>query len=137
MRQKLMEYFEKAALEKWSWGTNDCVMFAADWVICSSGIDIAKSIRGKYSSELGAARIASKRGGFVAGVSGEIDRFMGRTNDPYDGDIGIVRTQIYGGSVGELMAIRSSGMWICRHVFGLTSVGADHLIAWRVKCRQF
>lgn len=45
------------------WGARDCSLFAADAVLCIAGSDPAKSLRGKYKTEKGAARILKRRGG--------------------------------------------------------------------------
>src|SRR5687768_18469658 len=45
------------------WGSRDCSLFAADAVLCITGADPAKSLRGKYKTEKGAARILKRRGG--------------------------------------------------------------------------
>lgn len=45
------------------WGARDCSLFAADAVFRITGSDPAKSLRGKYKTEKGAARILKRRGG--------------------------------------------------------------------------
>lgn len=41
---------------QFQWGTNDCVMFAADAVLLMTGTDPAEASRGKYKTESGAKR---------------------------------------------------------------------------------
>lgn len=50
-----------------TWGKNDCCMFAADLVKAMTGGDIAAKWRGAYSDAVGAA-LAIKRGGGIAGL---------------------------------------------------------------------
>ena len=40
--------------EPFTWGTNDCALFAADGVEAITGVDIADEFRGKYHDEAGA-----------------------------------------------------------------------------------
>jgi hypothetical protein len=48
----------------WSWGTNDCCLFAADAVQAITGVDIADDFRGLYDDEASAfALIAKVTGG--------------------------------------------------------------------------
>ncbi len=45
-----------------AWGSNDCVLFAADCVCATTGIDHAVKFRG-YSTAIHAARLVKKLGG--------------------------------------------------------------------------
>lgn len=47
---------------RFEWGTLDCAMFAAGAVIAVTGADPVEVYRGKYSSELGAAKALKKYG---------------------------------------------------------------------------
>jgi hypothetical protein len=42
--------------QPFAWGTNDCATFACDAVLTMTGIDLAKPLRGGYTTALGAAR---------------------------------------------------------------------------------
>ncbi len=57
----LAEYLENP--HPFQWGTNDCVLFAAEWVRLCTGIDHAAGVRGKYSTAKG-AKIKMTRAGF-------------------------------------------------------------------------
>lgn len=46
----------------WDWGKTDCCMFYANVVKQVTGQDLAKKYRGKYKTELGAARLIKKFG---------------------------------------------------------------------------
>ena len=48
---RLTKKFQKAATQTFEWGTHDCILFAADCVEAITGIDPAKSVRGRYTSE--------------------------------------------------------------------------------------
>jgi hypothetical protein len=46
-----------------AWGSNDCCLFAADWVAIVLGRDVVPDLRGQYDSDIGAARLARARFG--------------------------------------------------------------------------
>jgi len=43
-----------------SWGSNDCALFAADAIQAQTGVDIAEKFRGRYRTELGAMKTIKK-----------------------------------------------------------------------------
>lgn len=51
-----------------SWGSRDCCLFAADAVVCITGIDPAIDFRGRYTTAKGAARVLKKYGGLEGAV---------------------------------------------------------------------
>lgn len=76
------------------WGVQDCWLFAADWVWTRTGWDPAADLRGRYSTELGAARLIARAGGPEA--------FAGRLL----GGVGWSPTaRAYRGQVGLLPAV--------------------------------
>lgn len=46
--------------QPFEYGTNDCCMFAFDSVLAMTGVDIGAEFRGKYDSDLSAARLIIK-----------------------------------------------------------------------------
>lgn len=62
----LAEYVEQRRKEPFAWGSNDCCIFAADWVQACTGTDYASAWRGRYTGELGAARFLKEAGGLEA-----------------------------------------------------------------------
>lgn len=60
--ERLAEFFESRRKAAFSWGQNDCCLFAADAVLAVTGEDPAKGRR-TYSTERGAARVIAKAGG--------------------------------------------------------------------------
>ncbi len=46
-----------------SWGANDCILFACDCILAITGTDLAAEFRGKYRTRLQAARILKDFGG--------------------------------------------------------------------------
>jgi len=62
----LTAYIERKRHEAFAWGSNDCCLFAADWVELCTGKDYAETWRGRYSSGLGAVRVLDQAGGVEA-----------------------------------------------------------------------
>jgi hypothetical protein len=59
----LSVYIEEKRSEPFAWGSNDCCLFAADWVQIATGHDIAAQWRGSYTTALGARRALDEGGG--------------------------------------------------------------------------
>ncbi|GEA12675.1 hypothetical protein [Alteromonas sp. KUL49] len=59
---ELAEYIESVANAPFAWGEHDCCLFAANAAKLITGIDFAQRFRGKYSTELGAARALKRYG---------------------------------------------------------------------------
>jgi hypothetical protein len=51
-----------------AWGSRDCCLFAADAVLCITGLDPAIDFRGRYKTAKGAARVLKKYGGLEGAV---------------------------------------------------------------------
>ena len=62
----LAQFIEARRAQPFAWGSNDCCIFAADWVEICTGEDHAKAWRGRYTSALGAARVLDEAGGVEA-----------------------------------------------------------------------
>lgn len=66
----LAAHIEAARHTPFAWGAHDCALWAADWVRLCTGEDHAAGWRGRYQTELGAARLLSRRGyGNVAALA--------------------------------------------------------------------
>lgn len=53
-RDKLVETLDEKASLEFTWGQNDCALFASDLMESMTGVDPAGWFRGKYDTELGA-----------------------------------------------------------------------------------
>jgi hypothetical protein len=62
----LTRFIEDRRRTPFAWGSNDCCLFAADWVLAATGRDIASDYRGRYSSALSALRFVKDGGGVEA-----------------------------------------------------------------------
>lgn len=60
--QHLKAFIKKRLKTPFQWGKNDCALFVADAVLAQTDHDIAKAFRGKYKTELGAAKALKKIG---------------------------------------------------------------------------
>ncbi len=58
----LSDYVEAAKKTPRAWGIHDCASFACGWWRLMTGVDVYAVLRGKYDTELGAARIMKQRG---------------------------------------------------------------------------
>ncbi len=73
----LARFIEERRRMPFAWGSNDCCLFAADWVLASTGRDLAAEYRGQYATALGALRFVQSAGG----VEGLVERAGGRRVD--------------------------------------------------------
>lgn len=83
------EYLRAATRGIHEWGRHDCCLWPADWVLHKRGFDPAAQWRGRYDSQDAALAFVAQAGGMVAmwdGVLGQLER----TNDPADGDVGVI-----------------------------------------------
>jgi hypothetical protein len=110
-----------------AWGSQDCVLLAADCVDACTGVDPAASWRGTYSDALGAARLVQQLGGLAAIAAAhcgpEIAPALAQP-----GDIGLAAND-----GRECLVVCGGGMW---HAPGIAGVVALHpqqvLRAWRL-----
>lgn len=66
--EQLMRFVEQRRNAPFSWGSNDCALFAADYVLAITGVDLAAQWRG-YDSARGAAEHIAAVGGMAAFVA--------------------------------------------------------------------
>jgi hypothetical protein len=71
----LDEFVRSRRAAKFSWGTNDCVLFACDAVLVMTGEDLARGFRDEYATALQAKRTLRKS--FGAETVGELADVMG------------------------------------------------------------
>ena len=110
----------------WAWGEADCCTAACDVFGLLHGIDPMASLRGRYRSQMGAARIIAKAGGFVAMAEGlaQAARLGPSFGEP--GDIGVAKM-----TDGHALVICvAPGQWAGKTVTGMTTV-QDVVRCWR------
>ncbi|MCQ9615946.1 hypothetical protein L1889_03865 [Paenalcaligenes niemegkensis] len=74
--EKLAAFIETRRERVFSWGSQDCALFAADAVIEMTGVDLAKELRG-YRSARGAANRIKKAGGMRSFASSLSEKHPG------------------------------------------------------------
>lgn len=106
------------------WGRDDCSAAPALWWSEETGIPVRLPV---YSSKEEADAIRNRMGGLseawqqVADQVGAVERFWTLQSPPEVGDVGIVRTRLYGeiggicGAGGILIVRKDNGGW---HPFG-------------------
>lgn len=75
------------------WGTSDCLITVADAIRAVLGVDLAQTIRGKYTTEIGAAKLLKRRK-YQTVEDALADRFpiIGRLS-ALRGDVGVYERQ--------------------------------------------
>lgn len=59
---QLANFLLEKQKQPFEWGSNDCCLFAADAILAMGGQDVAKDVRGRYKTAIGAHRIMKKLG---------------------------------------------------------------------------
>lgn len=59
---QLANFLLEKQKQPFEWGSNDCCLFAADAILAMGGRDVAKDVRGRYKTAIGAHRIMKKLG---------------------------------------------------------------------------
>lgn len=116
--------------EPFTWGANDCVLFAADSVVTMGNDDPAKASRGKYSTEQGAKKhLASAYGTLEAAWDGKLER-LDNVNFVQNGDV-----VLFEGVMGITSGIYWNGGVYAPTLEGVRYADEHHskvLAAWRV-----
>lgn len=112
-----------------SWGSDDCSLFVADWWLANHGADPAIDIRGTYASEEDKTALVTRAGGLLALVNRcAVSVRAIRTKSPIDGDFGVIST---GGDM--FAAICVGDMWAIRSETGIAFTSAVKVVrAWSV-----
>jgi hypothetical protein len=74
--RRLAEYLASARRTPFAWGRHDCCTFAADAVVAMTGEDAIAAMRGKYTTQQGAARHIARAGSLHALVARQIGEPM-------------------------------------------------------------
>lgn len=86
--ERLVRVILDAASRPFTWGENDCALFAAACVEAQTGIDLGAQFRGRYDDAEGARWMISEAAG-AAGLKGLVTRYLGTPTmaAPQSGDV--------------------------------------------------
>lgn len=109
-----------------AWGRHDCCLFVCDAVQAMADHDPAADLRGRYSSEAGAARIVKRAGGLRALAAARLGEPIAPALAQV-GDVGLVQ---HDGR--ESLALCGGALWLATGEQGLERLPlSDALAAWR------
>lgn len=113
-----------------AWGSQDCVLFAADCVDACTGVDPAAGMRGTYSDAASAARLVQEMGGLAAIAAAH----CGPEVVPALAQIGDVGLVLNDGR--ECLAVCIGTMWMAPGAEGLCALPHSQAMrAWRLPAR--
>lgn len=132
----LAAWLDRAVETPRAWGSHDCNIWPADWVVTCGHPDPAGGWRGRYRTALGAARIVSRTGGLEAlWRRGGDAAGLPLTMRPRAGDVGLLPMATEG--VGPLLSnlvgaiCIGPGQWAVVQEIGLWLGRASPVLAWR------
>lgn len=111
----------------WAWGEADCCASACDVFARWYGIDLMAGFRGRYSTQIGAARIINRMGGFAAMAERMAAQAGLDEGTRAPGEIGVVIGADGGLALGVSYA---PGIWAAKTETGFAATGKV-LRCWR------
>jgi hypothetical protein len=112
----LAQFLRSQASKRFRWGSVDCGLFLADWLMAARRLpDAAAEFRGRYDTEAACTEITSGRP--LVEIVDELTEKVGitRSSAPIDGDLGVLKIP----AAGETGAIMTRGSWAFRTQHGL------------------
>ena len=127
--KRLIAFIMSRQHTPFEWGHHDCCLFVADAIIELIGTDVAKAFRGKYSTELGAAKALKKYG--HGDIKSTLNALLGDAKPPLmavKGDAVLILNDQGEPTLGIVLA----GVWVASPL-GLIRTDMDDIIsAWSV-----
>ena len=127
-RSKFDALIAKRMGNPFSWGTQDCCMFAADCAVINGGADPFTDKRGTYNDAAGALRALVDVGGIEAAgarFGAPIRPLMAMV-----GDVGLVPC-----GEREALAVCVGDVWLAPAAAGLAAMPLESArMAWRITC---
>lgn len=124
---RLEEFVRRRRKAPFSWGDNNCCLFAADFVLATTGTDLAPEMRGTCPSTKQALRYLRKHGG----VEGLATAALGAPVSPRLATVGDVVAIRTGNRVSLAICNGATAMAPTRH--GVCHVAMREAVAaWRV-----
>lgn len=125
-----IQFTQSQKLTPFAWGSNDCVMFAADAVLLMTDVDPAKASRGKYKTETGAKKhLKAAYGSLEEAWDGKLER-LDNINFVQNGDV-----VLFDGELGKTSGIYWNGGVFAPTMEGVRFIDEAHThltAAWRV-----
>jgi len=121
----LSRFIEERRRMPFAWGSNDCCLFAADWVLAATGRGVAADYRGRYTTALPAMRFVELGGG----VEAMIERAGGQVVHPTMARRGDVIARDVGNGIGLGVCVGSLAAFVAEN--GLHFVDFPHSSCWR------
>lgn len=110
-----------------AWGTNDCVLFTADCVLATTGVDHAQELRG-YRTAIQASRLVKMLGGLEAIVTRRLGAAI-PLHEVTAGDVVLVAIES-----ANALGVYSGNACLGPGKAGIIAVGRTQIIAaWKVK----
>lgn len=89
--ERLAAFLEARRDRAFAWGSHDCVLMAADWVLEATGTDPIEGWRGRWSSASQAARLLEQAGGVPGAVTARLGEPLHNVLAAIRGDIAFVK----------------------------------------------
>lgn len=124
----LSAYLSDAMCRGFSWGTHDCMLFAANWAEFITGADPAAHYRGRYDTETGAQAVLEADGGPLAAMEAALAGWS-RVDALRRGDIVLARLPHHAGEVAGVATDDHKVAFLSRR--GLVIWPAEVVAAWR------
>ncbi|MES2034818.1 MAG: hypothetical protein V4466_11620 [Pseudomonadota bacterium] len=130
--ERLASFLARAAMTPFDWGTWDCSLWLADWLVENGYADPAGHLRGRYDTALSCARLLRAEGGLMAVVSDCAMRAaLARTYSPGAGAVGVVEAMTNDGRA-LVGALCTGPRWAVLTHGGIMVWPAAPIIAWEV-----
>lgn len=97
---KLFDFVADPINQTFVWGSNDCVLFAANTVLAITGVDHLFDLRGSWHDEFSAMRQLRAHGGLYEAVRSRMGEPLANPNFVQRGDIAMIP-----GERGALLAV--------------------------------
>jgi hypothetical protein len=115
----------------WAWGSVDCCMALADWIVANGSGDPLDMYRGTYADEAGYLAIVVKRGGLLPVIADGCARVgLSTVADPSIGVAAVIGALI--APTLQRPAIWGGSGWLVRGPDGFAPMDAPALGMWSV-----
>lgn len=125
MSDPLQRYLAQAARAPFRWGSTDCGLFLADWVLAATGCDPAAHLRAAYACAQDADALLGAKG--LPGLVARLARSSGLQRGVARGSVAVVRN-----GAAHCGAIFTGTGWALRHNCGLAVLPARPVVAYKV-----